>query len=77
MPRNGLSRHGPGSRVGARSLGLVVAGVVFAWLLLGSSLGSFGVGDALAASVGQVTEFSVPTAHSGLDQIAAGPDGDL
>ena len=39
--------------------------------------GSVGVGDAFAASVGQVTEFSIPTAHSGLHQIAAGPDGNL
>jgi len=77
MPRDGLTRNGPGSQVGAHSLGLAVAGVVFAWLLLGSSLGCFGVGDAFAASVGQVTEFSIPTAHSGLHQIAAGPDGNL
>ena len=77
MPRDGLTRNGPGSRVSVRSLGLVAAGVVFAWLLLGSSPGSFGVGDAFAASVGQVTEFSIPTAHSDPNQIAEGPDGNL
>ena len=77
MPRHGLTRNGRGSRVSARSLGLPLAGVVLAWLLWGSSLGWFGVGDAFAASVGQVTEFSIPTAHSGLYQIAAGPDGNL
>jgi streptogramin lyase len=77
MPRNGLTRNEPGSRVSARSLGLAIAGVVVAWLLSGPSMGSFGVRDAFAASVGQVTEFAIPTAHSGLEQIAAGPDGNL
>jgi streptogramin lyase len=77
MPRDALTRNGAGPRVTASPLGLAVAGVVFAWLLLGSSLGSFGVGDAFAASVGQVSEFSIPTAHSAPDQIAAGPDGNL
>ncbi len=77
MPRDGLTRHGLGSRMTARPLGLAVAGVVIVWWLLGSSLGSFGVGDAFAASVGQVSEFSIPTAHSGPDGIAAGSDGNL
>ena len=77
MPRNGLKRHGLGSPVGTRALGVAVAAVVFVWLLLGASPGSFGVGDAFAASIGQVTEFSIPTAHSGPDEIAAGPDGSL
>ena len=34
-------------------------------------------GSALAAPVGAFTEFPVPTASSGLEGIAAGPDGNL
>ena len=77
MPRDGLTRNRLGSWVSARALGPAVAGVVFVWSLLGSSVGWFGVGDAFAASVGQVTEFSIPTAESAPYDIAAGPDGNL
>ena len=77
MPRDGLTRDGLESPVGIRALGVAVASVVFVWWLLGSSVGAFGVRDAVAASVGQVTEYSIPTAHSDPYQIAAGPDGNL
>ncbi len=55
----------------ARALVLAVVGGWLACVL------TFGVGAAVADSVGQITEFSVPTAASQPFSIAAGADGNL
>ena len=77
MPRGGLIGSGLGLKVSARALRVALAGVVFVWLLLGSSVGAFGVGVARGATVGEITEFAIPTPGSQPTGIAAGPDGNL
>jgi streptogramin lyase len=77
MPRDRLTGSGLGPKVSARALGVVLAGVVFVWLLLGSSAGAFGLGVARGAAVGKITEFPLPTPLSEPRNIAAGTDGNF
>ena len=77
MPRDGLIGSGLATKLSARAIGIALAGVVFVWLFLGSSVGGFGLGAARGATVGTITEFPLPTPANQPRGIAAGTDGDL